>query len=441
MLDFLSKTAGILNNVDSPAAKQAAAALEGVLKAHAARRTSVMTPEEVAEFNAKLKDFLDSTLNSGKIPRGLKWRLLQLKDGHVQLNRQLARLEKQTAQGETPMVPAEPPGDTTPVQMPGEADSGERSWGDIVDEAERERQEMLAKQKVAPAPIMGLDRPAPVEGLNVPAPIEGLTPLAKRRPEVVEDATSLMQGDVAGDMVSRQVVEPSAPAEPASPLVRKKQPPMKVLTPESVSEMVDNPQSPPSKYAPKGTSAEKAAPVGTHAETWDEKLRRWMGMESRSELIRDMIKVADKLDSEGYTDAADILEQVVTAAADQYPSLNETRKDLYDFKAHNQETMHEVAKREVEENRKNHHLQTHQGMAVSQTRYSPDMPGVMMTRISDGVYQDTVTNKIYDFQHGFTDASGNPRAGGSIKHQTPNFSQYAPPSRIFEGAGALSRKK
>jgi hypothetical protein len=246
-----------------------------------------------------------------------------------------------------------------------------------------------------------------------------------------------MQGDVAGGLVPPALPAPA----PAGPDLTRKQPTVKVLSPEGVGELMQNPPQPPSKYAPKGTRAEPPRASGTHAETWDEKLKRWMGLGSRAELLSDMVKVADKLDAEGYTEAADIVERVIVAAADQYPSLNVTRKDLYDFKAHNEETMHEKTKREVEENRENHHLQTHQGTAVSQTRYSPDMPGVMMKRISDGVYQDVVTNKVYDFQHGFTDASGTPRAGGSIKHQTPTFSQYAPPSRIFEGAGALSRRK
>lgn len=403
MLEFLSKTASILDKVESPAAKQAAAAIEGVLKAHAARRTTVMTPEEVAEFNNKLKDFLDATLGSGKIPRGLKWRLLQLKDGHAHLSRQLAKLEKQQAMGERPMIPAEPPGDTTPVEMPAPvemapspqgASSGSdvhaRPWADIAEEALREKAE------------------------RTPAPV-ALPELARKPAEVTEDMSAMMQGDLAGDMVAGRPAVQESPAP-----------------------------APARKYEPQGTRAEepqKPVPQGTHAETWDEKLKRWMGLGSRAELLSDMIKVADRLDAEGQSEAAEILERIVVAAADQYPSLNETRKDLYDFDAHNAETMHEKVKQEVEENRKNHHLQTHQGMAVSQTRYSPDMPGVMMRRISDGVYQDMVTNKVYDFQHGFVDAQGNQRAGGSIKHQTPTFSQYAPPSRIFEGAGVLSKRK
>lgn len=399
MLNFLSKTAGILSNVDSPSAKQAGAALNGILMAHAARRSPVMTPEEVLDFNVKLKDFLDSTLGNGKIPRGLKWRLLQLKDGHAQLVRQLAKLEMRKARGESPMVPAEPQGETTPVEMPGEITQADQSWADIVDEAERER-------KLAPAPVE-------------------LPPLARKQPEPIEGLESTPKPELS----RKPMVSELTPDELPKELAARKQPDVKVLSPSKVDSLVGKTPAEQKKHEPQGT----------HAETWDERIRRWLGKESKAELLSDMIKVANKLDVEGYTDAADIIERVVIAAADQYPSLNETRKDLYDFKAHNQETMREVTKKEVEENSKNHHLDTHQGVAVSQTRYSPDMPGVMMVRVSDGVYRDPITNKLYDFQHGFTDASGNARSGGSIKHQTPMLTSYAPPSRIFEGV--LSRRK
>jgi hypothetical protein len=424
MLDFLSKTAGILNEIDSPAAKQAAAALESVLMAHAARRTTVMTHEEVVEFNTKLKQFLDDTLGSGKIPRGLKWRLLQLQDGQTQLTKQLANMEKRRGKGPQPLMPAEPPGKHTSVEMPGEIMlqdevapteapvEAEQSWADIAEEGLREMQQRAPT--VAPAAVPELAR-KPLEVM------EKSPPVATESPMVTEDA----QKDV--------------PA-PAS-FKMHKQPAVKVLSPEQIKDLATNPPSAPSKYAPKGTKAEPPKASGTHAETWDDKLKRWVGLSNRAELLTDMVKIADKLDAAGYVEAANIVEKIIVEAAEQYPSPSEARKDLYDFSAHNKETMHGAVKSEVEENRKNHHLHTHQGTAVSQTRYSPDMPGVMMQRVSDGVYRDTVTGKVYDFHHGFTDASGTSRSGGSIKHQTPSFSQYAPPSRVFEGAGTLSRRK
>lgn len=53
-----------------------------------------------------------------------------------------------------------------------------------------------------------------------------------------------------------------------------------------------------------------------------------------------------------------------------------------------------------------------------QTRYSPDMPGVPMIRISDGVYQCSATGKIYNFQAGYTTAKGTQIPGTSVQRQT-----------------------
>ena len=159
-------------------------------------------------------------------------------------------------------------------------------------------------------------------------------------------------------------------------------------------------------------------------------------------VIENLIKVADKLDEEGLVEAASILDSIIKEAADEFPSRTETRQDLYDAKKHNKETtIYEQTKKEVAENRKNHHIETLQGSGALHTRYSPELPGVQMQRISDGVYQDVITKKIYNFQQGWTDSQGNQHAGGSIKHQTPAHSQYAAPSRIFEGGVALRRRK
>lgn len=357
MLDFISKTSSVLRGMESVAAKQAAEALDGALMAHAARNYAVMSLEEVSAFNDMLKSFLSKSLDSGKIPRGLKWRLKQLRDGQEMLDLQLERMRKQRSVGQVPMSAAEPPGEGSLEEV------------DV----------RLPESDLAP-----VRSPTEFVMLNKPAP------LSTRPLEVKEE-------------------EPKA--KPAAPVGTRAIEPL-----------------------PTG-------PVGTHAETWSEKLKRMMGKKS-SDLLSDLVKVADKLDSEGMVEAADIIDRVVVAASrSDFPGLDETRKDLYDFVAHNKETMHEVVKQEVEENRKQHHLKTHRGTAVSQTRYSPDMPGVMMRRLQDGVYQCPVTNKIYDFKNGYTDLKGTARSGGSISNQTPAFGEYASPTRLFEGAGALSRRK
>lgn len=53
------------------------------------------------------------------------------------------------------------------------------------------------------------------------------------------------------------------------------------------------------------------------------------------------------------------------------------------------------------------------------TRHSPDLPGVQLVRVSDGVYRDPVTNKTYDFQRGFVLDDGTKYVGGSVSAQTP----------------------
>lgn len=52
------------------------------------------------------------------------------------------------------------------------------------------------------------------------------------------------------------------------------------------------------------------------------------------------------------------------------------------------------------------------------TRYSPDMPGVMLVRIGDNVWQCPVTKKIYDFANGYTTAKGNKIPGTSVSEQS-----------------------
>ena len=46
------------------------------------------------------------------------------------------------------------------------------------------------------------------------------------------------------------------------------------------------------------------------------------------------------------------------------------------------------------------------------TRYSPDHIGVQAQRVSDGVYKDPYTNKVYDYNEGFKTDSGIDYPGG-----------------------------
>lgn len=52
------------------------------------------------------------------------------------------------------------------------------------------------------------------------------------------------------------------------------------------------------------------------------------------------------------------------------------------------------------------------------TRYSPDRVGVQAQRVSDGVYQDPYTNKVYDYNEGFRTEDGRSFPGGSASLQS-----------------------
>lgn len=52
------------------------------------------------------------------------------------------------------------------------------------------------------------------------------------------------------------------------------------------------------------------------------------------------------------------------------------------------------------------------------TRYAPDMPGVQARRISDGVYANPFTNKVYNYNEGFKTDDGRIYAPGTVDMQT-----------------------
>jgi len=59
------------------------------------------------------------------------------------------------------------------------------------------------------------------------------------------------------------------------------------------------------------------------------------------------------------------------------------------------------------------------------TRYSPDMPGVSLVRIGDGIWQCPITKKIYNFRDGYTSAKGNVVPGTDVANQTQNLGYRA----------------
>jgi hypothetical protein len=68
--------------------------------------------------------------------------------------------------------------------------------------------------------------------------------------------------------------------------------------------------------------------------------------------------------------------------------------------------------------RKNVDLSTKVYRRSLSTRYSPDRVGVQARRVSDGVYQDPITNKVYNWNEGFTTEDGSKFFGGDVSLQT-----------------------
>jgi cell fate (sporulation/competence/biofilm development) regulator YmcA (YheA/YmcA/DUF963 family) len=74
------------------------------------------------------------------------------------------------------------------------------------------------------------------------------------------------------------------------------------------------------------------------------------------------------------------------------------------------------------------------------TRYDPDHPGVGLIRISDNVYQSSLTGKVYDYYSGYTTNKGNKIPGSSVDRQIPDWSNDTPSGFMFDTReGRLSR--
>lgn len=80
------------------------------------------------------------------------------------------------------------------------------------------------------------------------------------------------------------------------------------------------------------------------------------------------------------------------------------------------------------------------------TRYVPGKPGISAERVrgtDGGVYKDPLTNKIYDWNEGFTDEQGQKYQGSSVQGQTEMFSysDICDPSKLIKKAEDASGDK
>lgn len=138
---------------------------------------------------------------------------------------------------------------------------------------------------------------------------------------------------------------------------------------------------------------------------------------------------ATSFDFNGQHKVANILDNVLLKSAE---SISELRAQKYDFKENNSGTLFRMLRNEEKLDPGSTDLNHLHGAMSLLTRYSPDYPGVALLRISDGVYQDTLSRKVYDFNRGFVSENGHKNPGGSVAHQTPLSSGYFGQNQVFE---------
>lgn len=66
------------------------------------------------------------------------------------------------------------------------------------------------------------------------------------------------------------------------------------------------------------------------------------------------------------------------------------------------------------------------------TRYCPDHTGVQAIRVDEHVYQCPMDGRLYDYEGGYTDYSGQQVLGGSVAAQTPMSSPVLLPQRLYD---------
>ena len=160
---------------------------------------------------------------------------------------------------------------------------------------------------------------------------------------------------------------------------------------------------------------------------------------STNVIFEKLANVADKLDSIGASEEANLVDSFIEKHAEgflDYQGDSDTEQGKrYDSKYH-----HSIQIRESKEERKDiegrgkHHVHTQQH-AVStalNTRYCPEHIGVMTGRIGENIYQCPIDGKTFNSETGWVDYDGNVHPGGSVAAQTPDSTSYETSHRIFD---------
>jgi len=153
-------------------------------------------------------------------------------------------------------------------------------------------------------------------------------------------------------------------------------------------------------------------------------------------MLKSLVSLANHLDSIGLVKEASFLDSLIIK---RYGSLRKTSQEQHGIFQHFQSGEHEYGLREElstqrsgigvdrsdssnlygvfpeNEDALNEYAEPQRSLS---TRYSPDRVGVQARRISDGVYQDPYTNKIYDYNEGFKTENGEDFLPTSVENQT-----------------------
>ncbi len=128
-----------------------------------------------------------------------------------------------------------------------------------------------------------------------------------------------------------------------------------------------------------------------------------------------LAKVANALDEEGDLKVSNAIDLLLKSAAEK------KQNNLYDSDASRAKSLIS----DKNDKRKDFYYDVpYEGLRMTKneglsTRYSPDYPGVSLVRLEDGVYQDSLNGKVYDFNLGWTSEKGQVFTGGSVADQTP----------------------
>lgn len=126
---------------------------------------------------------------------------------------------------------------------------------------------------------------------------------------------------------------------------------------------------------------------------------------AKAAAVRELVALADRLDAEGKHTLADLADR----AADMVSKFADKDKA-------------ESSQPPIKPGR----------LSSLSTRYCPDHHGVQAVRVAERVYQCPIDGRMYDYESGYVNYSGQRVPGGSIANQTPASTPYALPQRLFD---------